>query len=262
MLTSPEFKIFAEGVGSDLVSAVELKVRLALQGWSESASCALRVNHLNAQQDIWSLDFSAKLPSCHIGIQRTGQGLLLMVDELLKELHNCMDKYEIQQNVQLFRLDRTTECDFYSQVSEMSAYGSSTDKLAMILEDDPAATAVLEASLHSLGWKVDSFSMPDEALRKIATHDYSLLLLDWNLPYKRGDDFLVAADRILTQKRQRTGEKNIIPLVICSSLDSEEIEVPEVENFQRLDVWHKSIPFSSLLNQLDKKTSIRYSKEG
>jgi hypothetical protein len=106
-----------------------------------------------------------------------------------------------------------------------------------------------------MGWDVCGLSLPDDALRFFAVKDFELLVLDWNLPYKKGDEFLMEADNLLENKFKKLGKNTIAPFVICSSMNEEEIKIPLLRHFRKLGIWHKSIPFSSLLNQLDLTTS-------
>jgi len=255
MFHSPKLRILSDGVSDDVLERLTLKFNLLMVSVPADSVCALYVgcSQSNDKNQVWKFDLSLKMPHCHLGISKESHDLILAVNEIFAEFWVKMETYSIQLNTQLFRLDRTTECDFFDQARTLDANFQVQIRTAMILEDDPAASSILEASLKSLGWGVDCFALPDDALKGISVKVYDLLLLDWNLPYKKGHDFLVEADEILKEQKIKLEKK--IPLIICSSLQEGEIEIPNVVNFKLLDTWHKSIPFSSLLNQLDKTTT-------
>jgi hypothetical protein len=100
-----------------------------------------------------------------------------------------------------------------------------------------------------LVWSVDIFSLPDQALQTFDKRLYDLVVLDWNLPYMRGDEFLERADKVLSETHGDRILNKPIPVVICSSLPADTINPPMVTNFL-FSQWHKGLPFSSLVSSL------------
>lgn len=56
----------------------------------------------------------------------------------------------------------------------------------LLVDDDMASQFVIAKSLHNLGDKLDICSSPEEAIRRVESYDYDLILVDLNLPVING----------------------------------------------------------------------------
>ena len=101
---------------------------------------------------------------------------------------------------------------------------------------------------------MDHFDLPSKALQAISTKRFDFLVLDWNLPYMKGGQFLVEADRILKARDIPGQPTRHIPVVICTSMPLSDIILPPVTHFFFYNHWHKSLPFSSVLGSVDEVT--------
>ena len=101
---------------------------------------------------------------------------------------------------------------------------------------------------------MDHFELPHEALKAIEINRYDLLILDWNLPFLKGGEFMAAADLVLQKKDLLGQAQRQIPVVICTSMPLQSIRLPEVEHFFIINYWHKSLPFSSILGSIEETT--------
>ena len=56
----------------------------------------------------------------------------------------------------------------------------------LLVDDDMASQFVIAKSLHSLGDKLDICSSHEEAIKRVETYGYDLILIDLNLPVVNG----------------------------------------------------------------------------
>ena len=258
MLSNPGLNINSEKISDEHRNFIT-KAYLAELNYS-----TIDMNDIAAHLDIknlgtsdYKVDLSVKLKNSHIGIQRIGKDLTEVIKKVFLELKKNFKILDSQKQLSLFQFDQTTECHFFEQIKDLipPLHGPSVGSV-MILEDDEAARMTLEFTMQSLGWDVCGLSIPDDALKFFSVKSFNLLILDWNLPYKRGDEFLKEVDQFFAQRFLQNGINLIFPVIICSSMSEDEMVIPEnLKHFQIIKIWHKSIPFSSLLNQLDLTSS-------
>lgn len=202
----------------------------------------------------WTFDLSMKHSRGHVAVVTSEKTLDQVITSGLLKFKKNLQIHELQAAIEAFHFDKAGEYDYYTEVSNGTLAMPKRKLSTLLVEDDPASAVVLTATLNALGCSVDYFSMPDTALSAILTKRYDLLVLDWNLPYMKGGEFLVAADRLL-QKADRSGvPPRQVPVVICTSMPIEEINLPAVSHFCFYNHWHKSLPFSSVLGSLDETT--------
>lgn len=208
----------------------------------------------------WTFDLSMRYERGHVAISKTGSSLNDSIEYGLVAFKSELRIHEFQWAIETFHFDKSGEYDYYTEVSNGTLALPQRKLSALIVEDDPAASVVLEATLQALGCDVFNFDLPGAALESLKTKRYDLLVLDWNLPYMKGGEFLAAADQYL-QKADRNGKpQRQVPVVICTSMPFEDIHVPDVSHFFVINYWHKSLPFSSILGSVDettKKVTIR-----
>lgn len=199
----------------------------------------------------WVIDFSVKYSRGHIAVKRFGVNLDLSIDRVIGEMNERLRLWHSQREIETFRLDRSVEHDYYSEIIELIKLKPNGLNV-MALDDDPAALSVIQKVFTSLGCNVKTFSAPDDALEELLDKNCDLLILDWNLPYKNGKEFLLEANAKLAEQVKNGIKKAKVPVAICSSLAVKEIDVPRVEYFQFLYPWHKEIPFSSIVSSFEK----------
>ena len=56
----------------------------------------------------------------------------------------------------------------------------------LLIDDDMASQFVVAKSLHNLGNKLDICNSSEEAIRRVESYDYDLILIDLNLPVTNG----------------------------------------------------------------------------
>lgn len=186
-----------------------------------------------------------KLKKGQIGVVRIGMLSDFLIDSVCLEMHQKYLKYLEQARKDLFKFESIDEHDLYTELSLLTEPQKNFS--ALILEDDPVASKVLERSLIKLGVKSKIIQDPDSAINYLKNNDIDIMFLDWNLPYYNGEVFLTKADYILQEKKL----SHKIPLVICTSHSEGDIKVPFVNNFKIEEVWNKAFPFSNILSSME-----------
>ncbi len=205
-------------------------------------------------EQYWTFNLSMRYGRGHVAITKTGPSLTAAIDSGLIEFKNDLRLHEIQWATETFHFDKTGEYDYFTEVSAGNIAVEQRKLSTLIVEDDPAASVVLGATLKALGCDTNQFDLPQEALESLATKRYDLLVLDWNLPYMKGGEFLTAADQFLKKADRKGQPQRKIPVVICSSMPLDTIKIPVVEHLFVISYWHKSLPFSSILGSVDETT--------
>ena len=67
---------------------------------------------------------------------------------------------------------------------------STTEARVLVIENNDALRVMLFTVLRHQPLAIDTASTADEAMEKVATCDYALILLDFNLPDQKGPEFL------------------------------------------------------------------------
>jgi len=208
----------------------------------------------------WTFDLSMRYERGHVATTKRATSLTEAISQGLIAFKTDLRTHELQWAIETFHFDKSGEYDFYTEVSSGILPLQPRKLSALIVEDDPAALVVLSETLKAMGCEVSQFDLPNEALESLATKRYDLIVLDWNLPYMKGGEFLTAADKFL-QKADRPGKsQRQVPVVICTSMPLESLQIPDVTHFFVTNYWHKSLPFSSILGSVDdttKKITVR-----
>lgn len=180
-----------------------------------------------------------------IGVVQVGILSELLMNSICLEMHQKYLSYLDQARRDLFKFENVDEHGLYSELSLLTE--PQKKYTALILEDDPVASKVLEQSLCKMGINSKILQDPDSALKYLKVNDIDILFLDWNLPYYNGEVFLTKADFILQEKKL----SHKIPLVICTSHLESEMNIPFVCNFKLEEVWNKAFPFSNIFNSME-----------
>ncbi|MCK6598021.1 MAG: response regulator [Bdellovibrionaceae bacterium] len=208
----------------------------------------LDVEIFKNKNDQWEFKVIINLTRAIIGCYKVGLDLTLVAQEVRFELIRKLKHVALGLKKENFHMDETSEYDFYTQVVDSITEVPHKFK-SIVLEDDPSAKKILVNALNSLGSDVDSFSFPEDALRSLDIRSYQLLILDWNLPFINGGDFLIEADKIMINKNQMITS---IPTIVCSSDLIKSIDIPKVDCFELVDYWNKSMLFSSVISSMEK----------
>ncbi len=152
---------------------------------------------------------------------------------------------------EIFLFNQQQEFDHFTETIHASPFDTPANLKVLVIEDDPTALLILERSMKSKGCSVDLVKNPESAIDRVKEQEYDLIILDWCLPNMNGHEFLKRADKIIARKNQGIFGAKSIPLVICSSRNSEEINLPLVSNFLFCEYWNKKLPFSTVISSID-----------
>ncbi|MDD8049292.1 MAG: response regulator transcription factor [Thomasclavelia sp.] len=90
----------------------------------------------------------------------------------------------------------------------------------LIIEDDSSINKIISYSLTKEGYQVDSLLSGKDAVSKITTGDYDLVVVDWMLPVKSGVEII----------RECRSQDYIKPLIILTAKSSDEDIVEGLES--------------------------------
>lgn len=236
------------GTRLQITSEIEREVKQ----FPEQSQIKISITKFNDRH--WTFDLSMRYTRGHIATTKSAISLEKAISGGLNEFKNDLRVHEFQWTIETFHFDKCGEYDYFTEVSSILLSRPKRKLSALIVEDDPAASVVLKSTLEAHGCNVDHFDLPQDALESIKTKRYDFLILDWNLPYMKGGEFLTTADLIL-QKADRQGQPlRQVPVVICTSMQLGNISVPDVSHFFIVNHWHKSLPFSSILGSVEDTT--------
>lgn len=120
------------------------------------------------------------------------------------------------------------------------------EKSRILIVDDLASDLFLINSIFEyLNCKIDHAKDGKEAIYKLIRNDYELLVLDWNMPLKNGNEVMLHID-----KRMKIKNVNFsLPLIIYTSTPDYDLDIPNTDYFNILDIWKKPLDLSSLLSK-------------
>lgn len=158
---------------------------------------------------------------------------------------------ENAENGEIFQLGLHQEYDNYAQTVLASPATATRNTNVLVIEDEPAASLILQKSLQSVGCNVDTSFDGLSAVNMVVEKKYDLIILDWCLPTMTGKEFLRLADKKIRQNLSENISMGPIPVVICSSKEIDDIQLPIVSSFGYYYYWNKNLPFSTVINSLD-----------
>jgi CheY-like chemotaxis protein len=123
----------------------------------------------------------------------------------------------------------------------------------LVVDDSPESTMVLEACLMRLGCEPVILDGSLEAVDEITTRDYDLIILDWLMPEEDGPGVLLRVDQLLNKLDPLVDgawANRSIPVVVFSSLEPDEIDLPHCRHFNVLGCWHKSMSYPLLMKRV------------
>jgi CheY-like chemotaxis protein len=119
--------------------------------------------------------------------------------------------------------------------------------LVLIVDDDPASAQFLDFCLKRSGCDTKSVSNGRLAIDEIASRDYDLIFLDWNMPEMDGGETLVKAQNAIGLMGRQG--RSTIPVITYSGRALADIDLPKCDRFRFIDHWDKSTPFHHLLTR-------------
>jgi DNA-binding response OmpR family regulator/DNA-binding CsgD family transcriptional regulator len=103
----------------------------------------------------------------------------------------------------------------------------------LIIDDDPAAIAVLELMLKRAGYGIYSSTQPLMVIDTLINHPVELIILDWQMPERDGIEVL--------KDIRNYPEFNDIPVIIASGIHTYSSDLKSALNFGAMDYLRKPI---------------------
>lgn len=241
--------IYNEQNSSQIMAVIESHIKSELAAYLGDS--VIKID-LSQEKGFWTADVVVDFNREVKASRRTDDNVQRLVQHIIEDLKTQFELTNTNIKNELFMFDHQQEYDYYTETlaSPSKPVAKSALKV-LVLEDDPTASLILEKSLQSMGCKVDLFNNPEKAIDQLLTTDYDLLILDWCLPYMSGHEFLKQVDSKLTVKNLGNFNPKTIPLVVCSSKNSDEINLPLVSNFLFCQYWNKQLPFSTVVSSIE-----------
>ena len=118
----------------------------------------------------------------------------------------------------------------------------------LIVDDDPVSTKLMETCLRQQGCDTRVVSSGKQAVSEITTHDYDLMVLDWNMPLMSGYEAVVCAQDLISfdASFRQAWLSNQLPILTYSGVEGQTLEYPDCKNFNFVDFIPKAAPYSEL----------------
>ncbi len=120
----------------------------------------------------------------------------------------------------------------------------------LVVDDDPLSTKLIEACLSEQGCKVSQASSGNEAIFKLNTQDYNLVVMDWNMRPLSGRQTLKIMDSKVNVNKGASRSK--IPVLTYSVYNQDKISFPRTENLYQFAHLSKTSSFKNTYSMTKK----------
>jgi len=246
-LSDPQ-QSYANHTKTDKTAAIENRIHSELGPYLKNSIIKIELKYF---ESIWQANVVIDSSRGYKASRRKDVNFEDLTQNVINDLRIQFELTEPHRRHEIFLFDHQQEFDHFTETLSASPFEAPVNLKVLVVEDDPTALLILNKSMHSMGCHVDLINDPEMALEKVKHQDYDLVILDWCLPYMDGNEFLKKADQIIAKKNHEVIGAKSIPLVICSSKNSEEIDLPLVSNFLFCEYWNKKLPFSTVISSIE-----------
>ncbi len=125
-------------------------------------------------------------------------------------------------------------------------------KRALVVDDDADMARFITHQLKREECRVESCTDGYDALERLVSKNYDLVIMDWSLPGISGGEVLRKTDEFidmdpLISEKWGVDKK---PVVIVSGHDINKLHFPLVEKFKIVDFWSKQIGPATLVSKI------------
>ncbi len=125
-------------------------------------------------------------------------------------------------------------------------------KRALVVDDDADMARFITQQLKREECRVESCTDGYDALERLVSKNYDLVIMDWSLPGISGGEVLRKTDEFidmdpLISEKWGVDKK---PVVIVSGHDINKLHFPHVEKFKIVDFWSKQIGPATLVSKI------------
>lgn len=239
---------YQSDISAELAAKIENRIQYELSPYLKNSIIKI---DLQNQEDTWHADIVIDSSRGFKASRRKDVDADDLIDNVINDLRLQFELTDMHRRHEIFLFDHQREYDHFTETLSASPFEAAAHLKVLVIEDDRTALLILEKSMNSMGCHVDLISDPEIAIGKVKLQSYDLVILDWCLPYMDGHEFLKKADKVLGEKNQGNFGAKAIPLVICSSKNSDEINLPLVSNFLFCQYWNKTLPFSTVISSIE-----------
>jgi CheY-like chemotaxis protein len=127
----------------------------------------------------------------------------------------------------------------------------------LIVDDEISSIRIIESLLQKLGCETNSAMNGQDAVEKIVSQPYDLLILDWMMPDMTGGEALKRAEELNSNVPSLDYQWSALrlPVVTYSGFVSKRTDIPECKHFRFIDHWKKETPYAQLLYQTNQAVS-------
>ncbi len=233
---------------SDISTAIESRIQSELALYLNDS--IIKIDLQNIDQ-VWNADVVVDSNRGVKASRRKNKNPESLVENVIGDLKIQFKMTDTGSKNEIFLFNQQQEYDHYAETISISPVKKLMNLKVLVVEDDPTALLILDKSLKALGCQVELSNDPQMAIDKVSQTSYDLVILDWCLPYMDGHEFLKKADESLSLKNRGSFDATAIPLVICSSKNEDEINLPLVSNFIFCQYWNKQLPFSTVISSIE-----------
>ena len=108
----------------------------------------------------------------------------------------------------------------------------------LMIDDDPSFLTTMSTLLKTAGINPFPAESGFQAIDLLRSHDFDAIIVDWKMPFMGGAQTLLHLDGLLLC--QKRAERPAPPLVVCTSIPSENIILPpELHEARVVEIWQK-----------------------
>jgi CheY-like chemotaxis protein len=222
---------------------VELKLREFSEFCAEG-SYILAV--FSFKEEKYEADISVRYRDGQIAVKSEGPEFHSVLKDSLNRLFEQLRLWRERRFVEPFQLEKDAESDSYSELSAGTQRWTDKHPHVLIVDDDPGSVTLLDTIFRKAGCETKIVSDAYKAVNEMSTNRYGLIVLDWFLPYMDGGEVIQEAEKAWVDSG--SGRDKPVPVITCSGMHKEKINLPQTEHFKFIDHWDKALPFSSIMN--------------
>lgn len=118
----------------------------------------------------------------------------------------------------------------------------------LVIDDSRDAVELISLILHHHKCDVRVAHDGHEAVSSLVDEDFDLIVLDLSMPNMNGDEALMLVDHIYGEKKKYA----VTPVMIYSGVDTDDFELPTLNNFKVLGVFNKRNHYRKLMDTFSK----------
>lgn len=116
----------------------------------------------------------------------------------------------------------------------------------LIVEDQSADIVGPYMLIHHLGFEVTIALDGGQALKEVSDNEFDLIILDWNMPYVSGEEFLLAIEADGAFRNRNSPLRVVLHSGQTFTLDQFDV----LKRSEIVDIWRKPLNVSDICKRL------------